>query len=53
MLAEFKFLLLWHCYKEEIQMSSSRDRTAGPATILKRNDERKVETFNNQFTNFP
>lgn len=39
MLAEFKFLLLWHCYKEEIQMSSSRDRTASPASILKRNDE--------------
>lgn len=34
-LAEFTFLSLWHCHKEHIQMSWSRDWSAGPASIWK------------------
>lgn len=37
-LAEFEFISLWHCQKEDIQLSWSRDRHAGPVNTLKKTD---------------
>lgn len=38
MLAEFEFISPWHCHKEDIQLSWSGDRHAGPVNTLKKID---------------